>query len=308
MYIFANNSFTTDPLNERTQRFLALKTYVAAWEVDLSIPLDMKTWALAAHGLWVAALGKSSVEMGESEESYQDMQEADDLTYDYYIRCKDLLKDRYGFEDKVLTIYGIKGAFPQARKDKLRAVQNLLDGNKVLTTALDPKVLPVAFITKLEGYLNESNKAFSTYVIKEKPEALKAVDDQNALFNADSKQLRVLYSWALMTWTPYEPYLIQLGFAPRTPKAGKGQPEAPTGAATTFVTPNLTVSWLESLNSTGYQLAWSEDEENWEELYYGTDLSFTYAPPSGLRYYKVRARNAHGYSDWSDVVSYEVPV
>jgi len=44
----------------------------------------------------------------------------------------------------------------------------------------------------------------------------------------------------------------------------------------------------------------------WEELYAGEDNTYTYAHPVGSRTYKVRARNANGYGEWSDPVEFEV--
>ncbi len=70
---------------------------------------------------------------------------------------------------------------------------------------------------------------------------------------------------------------------------------------------STTLTWDPCENTTSYQLAYTEDGEIWDELYAGTDTTYTYAPPVGTRTYKVRARNANGYSDWSDPVEFEVP-
>ncbi len=45
----------------------------------------------------------------------------------------------------------------------------------------------------------------------------------------------------------------------------------------------------------------------WEELYDGEDTTYTYEPPAGTRTNKVWARNANGFSDWSDPVEFTVP-
>ena len=305
--IFPDNDVSNDPNGLRSLRLLAVKTYIAALQIILSLPQAMVDWGVAAYDKWIAALGNSTVQMGEAEEAYQDMQEADDNTFGYYHKCKELLIDLYGSLDKILKIYGIQGAFPKARKDKLRAVQDLLDGHEILLAEGDPHVLPADFIEKLQGYLNVSNNAFSNYVLKEKAEALAAVDEQNALKDVDTKQLRTLYSWTQMTWSPTEPYLIQLGFAPAVPKPGSGQPGDPQNVTQEYHDPNLETTWDVCETATSYQLAVSEDNENWEELYFGDENSYTYNPPAGLRYYKVRARNANGFSGWSNTVEFDVP-
>ncbi|MBC8384922.1 MAG: fibronectin type III domain-containing protein [Candidatus Cloacimonetes bacterium] len=307
LQIFPNNDVGHDPNGLRTLRLLALKTYIEVWAVILSLPPAMVDWALAAYDRWVAALGNSTVQMGESEEAYQDMQEADGITFNYYLKCKELLLDLYGLIDRVLKIYGIEGAFPKARKDRLRTVQDLLDGHAVLKVEGDPNVLPDAFIEKLQGFLDASNVAFANYVVKEKPEALAAVDAQNTLKDADTKELRTLYSWTQMTWEPTEPFLIQLGFAPAVPQPGSGQPGEPQDVEQDYQDPELDTSWSPCDNATSYQLAFSENNSDWEELYFGDDTSFRYNPPDGLRYYKVRARNKHGYSDWSETLEFTPP-
>ena len=145
-------------------------------------------------------------------------------------------------------------------------------------------------------------------MLKEKPEALAAVDAQNNLKVADTKQLQVLYSWTQMTWSPYEPFLIQLGFAPATPNTGGGQPDTPTNLSQEWHSPNLTWSWDICENSTSYQLAISENSDDWDELNYGVENTHTFEPPIAKRFYKVRARNANGYSDWSTIQEFEPSV
>jgi len=84
-----------------------------------------------------------------------------------------------------------------------------------------------------------------------------------------------------------------------------GQPDIPPGLTCNWLAPDLTLSWDETEKTTSYQLTCSENNKDWEELYSDKELSYTYQPPEGLRYYKVRARNAKGFSEWSDVVEFE---
>jgi hypothetical protein len=313
MLIFLHNGFNRDFLALRTARLLAIKTYILAWRDILFIPEHIVNWALAAYDKWVAALGKSQVEMGEAEVAYQAMHDADKPTFEYYARCKALLLDTYGLDNQKLEIYGATGQFPKDRKRRMKAVADLLDGHARLVATGDPDVLPDAFINTLQGYYDASNDAFANFVLKEKPEAMTAVDVQDSLFNADTEMLRVLYSWALMTWSRYEPNLVQLGFAPRTGQqggsgGGGGEvPAAPTGFMFEWLEPVLQFSWDAVEGATSYQIAFSEDGGVvWEELYTGEEVGYEYEPPEGLQYYRVRARNADGYGDWSEVVEFEI--
>ena len=78
----------------------------------------------------------------------------------------------------------------------------------------------------------------------------------------------------------------------------------PTGFTYEWLDPDLRIFWDAVEGATSYQLAFSTDGESWEELYSGEDNFYEYEPPEGLRYYRVRARNANGYGDWSETVEY----
>ena len=307
MPIFENNAFTRDALAIRIARLQALKTYINDYVEVLSIPIKLADWAATAYDLWTALLSLSTIEHGEAAEAYQDMHEADDNTFAYCIKCRDLLRDSYGADDKVLKIYGITGAFPTQRKAKIKAVQDLIDGHNRLKLEEDPKILPDVFIDKLQGYLNISNDSYANLILKEQPEADQATDNQNEKYETDSKNLRNLYNWVLMTWNEYEPFLVQLGFAPKINKPGGGQPDIPANFNTQWFDPELVLNWDPCEKATSYQLVYSEDNEIWENLFTGNETSFTYSPPEGKRTYRLRARNANGYSDWSNVIEFIKP-
>ena len=307
MAIFEHNRFSADLLVLRTARLEALKTYINTWGPTLNISAEMIDWALGAYDVWINLLGLSNVENGESKEAYQTMHEADELTFDYCIRCRDLLREKYGNDDQKLAVYGIEGKFPQGRRQRMNSVRDLLDGHKRMLEEGDPNVLPDVFITKLQGYFDASNNAYHGILLKEKPEADKAFDNQNRQFEEDSKKLSELFKTALMTWDDTEPFLVQLGFAPRIPKPGGGQPDIPTGLNFNSIPPRLSIFWNACENTTSYQLAYSEDLEVWDELYAGADTQFDYDPPAVKRTYKVRARNANGFSDWSNIIEFEPP-
>ncbi|MGC9316157.1 MAG: hypothetical protein ACP5G4_11115 [bacterium] len=310
MLIFLHNNFVMDFLALRSARLLAIKTYIMAWKDILSIPDHLVSWALNAYDNWVAALAKSQAEMGEERVAYDQMHTADKLTFEYYARCKALVIDTYGENNPKLVIYGATGRFPRDRKRRMDTVQGFLDGHATLVASGDPDVLPDAFIAKLQGYFSDSNNAFNNFVLKEKPEARKAVDAQEELFAIDSEMLRVLYSWVLMTWSKGEPNLVQLGFAPQTGQSGGGGgvvPSAPEGFMLSWLEPFLKATWMPVEGATSYQLAFSADGGgSWEELYSGAEMGFEFEPPAGLRQYRVRARNANGYGEWSVILEYDI--
>ncbi len=309
MLIFLHNNVTMDLLAMRTARLLALKTYIMAWKDVLSIPDHLVNWALEAYDSWMAALAKSQKELAEESAAYDAMHYADALTFKYYAKCKALLLDTYGIDDVKLKAYRATGRFPDGREDRIKTVRAFIDGHYDMVAAGDPDVLPEAFINKLVNYWQDSTNAFANLLLKEKPEARKAVDAQEELFAIDSEKLRVLYSWVLMTWARSEPNLVQLGFAPQTGESSGGGevPLAPVGFDLKWLEPMLKFIWMPVEGATSYQLAFSVDGGgSWEELYSGAEAGFDYEPPAGLRQYRVRARNANGFGDWSVMLDHEV--
>ncbi len=307
MAIFESNQFSIDNRDERTSRLQALKTYINDHAESIALPQSLTDWALNAYDEWTRLLSLSGIERGEAAEARQNMTEADSKTFSYCMKCRKLLKNRYDNNDNLLNVYGISGEFATKRNAKIKSVQDLLDGHSRLKAEGDPNILPEAFIEKLQTYYDESNECYATLLIKELPEAGKASQNQKAAFNIDTKKLRTLYNWTLMTWSKYDPFLVQLGFAPKIKRRSGGQPEVPATFIYEWNESELKLSWDECEKASSYQLAFCEVKNVWEELYEGRQNSFSYTASGGKRKFRVRARNANGFSEWSGEIEFERP-
>ncbi len=82
----------------------------------------------------------------------------------------------------------------------------------------EPDIIPEDFIIKLELLFEKSEAIFERAHSNGKSTSSEAVEKQVKIFKDDSKKLRTLYSWSLMTWESDEPYLFQLGFAVKPKK------------------------------------------------------------------------------------------
>ena len=146
--------------------------------------------------------------------------------------------------------------------------------------------------------------------IDELQDAKESTVELHSLYDADSIQLRMLYNWCCAMWGNKDTRLIELGFVQRKHHGG-GQPDAPTGLACDVET--KTFSWDETHLATSYQLAYRKyvapDPEkklpklDWEEAYAGADTSVVFDPGAGDWEFKVRARNKHGFGDFSEVIT-----
>lgn len=88
-----------------------------------------------------------------------------------------------------------------------------------------------------------------------------------------------------------------------------GEPQPPEAPVLTYVWegPNIILSCDPDNTADAYEFVYSEDNVNWHALYAGAETTYTYAPPVGTRFYKVRAENELGYGEYSEVVEFTKP-
>lgn len=218
MPIFKDNYFTNDSYSLRLSRLEILKNYIRYWAKPLSIPEPLIEWGISAFDKWQEATKVVKANKGKANEIHLELKEADEATFKYYLKCKRLILSQFSQNENKLTTYGVNERFPRNRADKIKAAETLIRANQQMTKRGDSEVLPEEFISNLLLLLDTSNKAFEKLHSVDSTESKEAVTEQVKLFKEDSMKLRTLYSWALMAWSPEEPYLVQLGFAVKPKK------------------------------------------------------------------------------------------
>jgi len=303
-YLIENNAFTNDTKGVRATRLYFLSNSIDTYSAGLSVTGDVLTWAQGAAAAFDAAQVKQSAEIGEKEEAFQTSQEADLAMQERYQILKELLVARYGEADDKLKIYGIDGRNPRSRADMIDKAEALVEGNTRQLAATDPNALPQAMIDAFQLLIDDSKQKYYDAGI-ERSEALQASDELYALMDDDSIKLRGLYHWVVAYWGKYDPRLIELGFA-QAQEHGGGYPDAPANLAWDVETD--TFSWDEVESATSYQLVYKAPlAAEWEEVYNGVDLSAVFDPGPGQWEFKVRARNANGYGEFSEKITILVP-
>jgi hypothetical protein len=178
---------------------------------------------LHASDKWKNVLDNAKNRRENSENFYQDLRDADEKTFKYYLKCKRLLISTFSEDSSKLRALGVNEKFPRNRSEKVKVIEKLL---KVSQRYFDQEeeFIPKEFIEKLTNYFVESNRIFQKIqeIKSQRSESNNSI--QMELFKEDSRKLRSLFSWALMTWEQDEPYLVQLGFAVKTRKR-KEEPE-----------------------------------------------------------------------------------
>ena len=217
MAIYSDNYFTNDSYAIRSARLEILKNYIEYWAASLSIPRTLVNWGLHAADKWKNVLSIAKSKKKNSGNFYTELRDADEKTFKYYLRCKRLMLSTFSDDKKRLHFLGVDEKFPRNRPDKIKIVEKLLRASQKLLQQ-DEEIIPKEFISKLENFYDDSMSIFQKIeqAKSEKSESNNSI--QMGLFKEDSRKLRSLFSWALMTWEQDEPYLVQLGFAVKTRK------------------------------------------------------------------------------------------
>jgi len=308
-YIIPGNSVYEDIQAVRTARLQFIKAFIDVHAPALELPAMLLSWAQNASDNWYAALIKSDAEWAEKEGAFLAIGIAGAPARERTNIIKELLRSRYVDRPDLLERYNIDQTTPRSRKGLMRMADDVYEMHARLVAEGDPLVLPDAMIDGLKSLI-DAVKAAETAAQDEFEDAKSATRELQAIFRTDSKKLALLYDWAVAMWGAEDPRMIEIGFVQRYPQSGGGGgevPAAPEDFGYLWLDPVLQFGWHAVDGATSYQIAFSEDGGVvWEELYSGADTDFEYEPPVGLRQYRVRARNADGYGEWSDIIEYEI--
>ena len=218
MPIFKDNYFTNDTYSLRMERLKIIKNYILDWSGHLSLPKELLDWGMTAQNIWQNILKKVEEKKNKSNDIFLELKEIDEITFKYYLRCKRLIKNKYSDDKKILHRYGIDTKFPRNRQEKIHTIKKMLKAFSKQKEQNEINLIPEDFILKLESLFEKSETTFEKAHTNGRSTSAEAVEKQVEIFKEDSKKLRTLYSWALMTWEPDEPYLVQLGFAVKPKK------------------------------------------------------------------------------------------
>ena len=221
MPIFIDNYFTNDNYSLRTERLKIIKNYILDWSGHLSLPKELIDWGMTAQNRWQNILKRVEEKKNLNNNIFSELKEIDEKTFKYYLRCKRLINSKYPSDKKILHRYGIDEKFPRNRSEKMMVIKKIIKTFFKQKEQNEPYIIPENFIIKLESLFKISESTYEKINSLGKSNSAEAVEKQVEIFKDDSKKLRTLYSWALMTWEPDEPYLVQLGFAVKPKKKHK---------------------------------------------------------------------------------------
>ncbi|MBC8385580.1 MAG: fibronectin type III domain-containing protein [Candidatus Cloacimonetes bacterium] len=301
------NSFSKDSYSQRGTRLTLLSGNISKYQAVLNLPADIYNWALTSHDEWSNTWVIAGVERGEQNVGFETFQRLLTELRDFYIKLKQILLSTIKYldlGDEIIEEYGLHVPVSLKRSDLKNSVDQLKKTSEHLRAAGDPRVLSEEHVNLLVAKCEEMEASWHS-AHKEKQESILAHKALRQLFKNDSIKLRYIYTVAQYNWGKFAPDLKLLGFSPATERRGHGQPDIPTNLTFSWKETVLTLIWDMTARTTSYNLAFSHEEGDWEELYQGEKNSCSCEPPAGRLSYKVRARNIHGYSDWSEILVLE---
>jgi len=222
---FKDNYFTNDSYSLRAERLKIIQNYILDWSGHLSLPKEILDWGISASNRWQDILKKVEEKKNLQNNIFMELKEKDHLTFKYYLKCKRLIRSKYLEDTKLLHRFGVDSKFPRKRAEKINVIKKFIKTFYKQKEQNDLEIIPEDFINKLEKLLKNSDEIFEQAHSNGRSTSAQSVEKQTEIFKEDSKKLRSLYSWALMTWEPDEPYLVQLGFSVKQKKQSKQEDE-----------------------------------------------------------------------------------
>ena len=309
MPLITHNAFSIDSYPIRLQRLADAKANVDDVSAEAGLSVEQIAFLQGASDAFVQAQVNVNLERGDRDLAYEGANSKFEIAYEKYMPVKEyLLTIIKGTpqESQVAEGYGITKLAPINYAELRIGIETMKAKHDALTALGDSRVAPATAMDALVEANTNMIKAYDD-ISKENQESAAAYDALHALYEADSQHLRLIYNLAVIVWGKYSPKMMLLGYAPAVPRPGGGQPSDVTEFNFSFTDPVLTFTWNKPLNTTSSQLVYSMDNKEWEVLLYDDLYEYAYNPPAGVRYYKVRVRNANGFSGWSNTISFEPP-
>lgn len=303
-YLISDNNFANDTRGIRDTRLYFLSHSVDNYAAELEIVGATLDWARGASDVYNAAQVKRSVEVGEAAAAFQIADRAIDSLKARYQTLKDLLKRRFAGDEDALRIYGIVGATPVKRQKLIDQAEELIEGNERLRADGDVRALPESMESAFGSLVEDAKEKYYQAGLQRR-EAREAVAELNELFETDTAKLRALYRWVLTFWDARDPRVGDLGFARARRRGGGPTPPAPKNLR--FDSGVGRFDWDAVEKATSYQLVYrSAGGGDWAIAYSGDETSAAFDPGSGAWDFKVRARNANGYGEFSEEIRIEL--
>ena len=305
MPIIVDNSFTNDSHGMRAERLNAIQGNLSIIQPELNAPPEITGWASGCYDLFMQKWATAGTESGEKEGATYDVNVKEEKMEEEYQHCRNVGIAAYVDDQMHLKDFHFYETYPRGRNDCVARVKLVLDAHLRHEAEGITHLIPAELIVRLTTAVTELEEALRNQD-KERSEAEHAVLELSEAMEYDTKKLNTLKSWWFAIMGKEDPRIGYIGMV--NPKGGQGRRLPGIPQNFTYNIGSGVFSWDAVETATSYQLAYRHagTSENWEQGYQGGDTSSSFFPGAGSWEFKVRARNEHGYGDFSNVITTEL--
>ncbi|MBS1538465.1 MAG: hypothetical protein JST20_12040 [Bacteroidetes bacterium] len=299
--MITDNSFTADSISTRLERLQLIElNFPTHSAVLVGLPSEVATWALTCFTVFKDKRNISEVEVNESVGATTATKQAFAFLRSEYSIVKGIAETLFASQQTRYEAYGFNLSYPSKFAEQLSFVEDVLIENTRMIAQSKTPVIEPALITRLSTAVNGCIAALETQA-KEKGDVKHARGDLKEEWELDTFNLKALLFRAIATWNDDHINLNDLGFARKSQMGQSGGggtlPQAPSG----LHLDGETLAWTAVTGATSYAVGLSYDGGTHWESDFTTDTNSSTVPVAdiGKLYYRVRARNANGYGDYS---------
>ena len=293
-----NNQFSNDTTTGRLFRLERVSANLAGYAVELGVPADITTWGAGCHAAFQAKRTAFEVETNEAQEATTALLQVLGTLESEYQVARQFAYELYADSPERLDGFGFDEPFPDKQDRKIQRVVNIITRHAKLVAEGASPLFPTALLTRLQTAANNAQAAL-TERHDEAEDAIHASTEYKIIWANDTKMLKKLLSWCVLSWGDNDVKLNDVGYARREQMGEGGGGQPPAIPVATYAEPNM--NWAAVANATSYDAVTSTDEGVTTNEIVSAENVLTVAVPRGAEdiWARIRSRNANGVSDWS---------
>ena len=305
MAIILDNIFSRDSYGVRAERLHTIQANLPVIQPELNAPPEITGWASGCYDIFMQKWSGSETEHGESEGATLDVTLKEEKMEEEYQNCRSTGMAAYVDDPVNLEDFDFDTAYPQERYQCIARVENVLNVHARHQAEGIVHLIPDVLITRLTTAMTDFKAALEAQDV-ERAEAKHATTELTDLIEYDTKKLNSLKSWWFAVMGKEDARIDYIGMVNPRPRHGGSLPGVPADFTYNFDTGIF--SWDAVETATSYQLAYraAGSSDNWEQGYHGSETSSNFFPGAGNWEFCVRARNQHGYGDFTAPITAEL--
>ncbi len=295
-----HNNFSLDKQLLRRTRLDKIELFINEFQPELNLPPELLAWAQSCGTRYETAISEAISKRNQKRGTFAHVKHEDADLSIIYGTVRTMAQGLYHGHDDYFDDYHFDKPFPRARAARIDRSEHVIEVAQRHRDEGLPFALPATVTDKLQYAVDELQTAVAD-ADKKRYDYEHAALAAREIYDADTPKLRQLRSWALLVWSKFDVNFHRLGMV-TSKKRRAGYPPPVENLSVTQDGGTVKISWDETPRAVSYEIEWSPDSKDWDELFDTNATSYSYTPPPGKRYYRVRAHNLRGFGDWSEIL------